>query len=239
MDFNNKAGFRSFDSNRGGGFGGGSKFGGGGFKKGGFSGGRGGGFGGGSKFGGRGGFGGANQGGFGDRNKEVTMHDATCADCHKPCQVPFRPTNDRPVFCRDCFAKNGGPAGKAKFGDASKKDFGFKKNFDSGFKPRNDAAPSQMPSGSAFVANKMNDEMKKQLEAMNIKLDSLIRTVEAMKNPTSTEVAPKSTKAEASKSVKAEVAPKAVKVVVSAGAIKVSSKEVTKKAVKGKTKKTK
>lgn len=206
---NNNRGFKR------GGFGGGDR--GGDFRKGGFG-------------GNKGGFR-APHGHFGER-REVTMHEATCADCRKSCQVPFRPSNDRPVYCNDCFGKNGGPAAKAKFNDFPKKDFGFKKNFDSSFKPRADAAPVQTPSGSAFVANKMNDEVKKQLEAMNIKLDSLIRTVEAMKNPTFTEVAPKSTK-------KAEVAPKAVKVVVSAGSIKVSSKETVKKVVKGKGKKTK
>jgi CxxC-x17-CxxC domain-containing protein len=38
---------------------------------------------------------------FGDRE----MFDATCSSCGKPCQVPFRPTGEKPVFCRDCFAK--------------------------------------------------------------------------------------------------------------------------------------
>ena len=137
MDYNNKGGDRGrggFGGNREGG----SKFGpstssghsgGGGFKRGGF---------GGNKFGG---------------DKE--MFDAICADCGKPCKVPFRPTNDRPVFCRDCFAKNGGPAGKAKFGDASRKDSGFN-------------------------TSKANDDVKKQLDTMNVKLDNLIKIVSGM-----------------------------------------------------------
>jgi CxxC-x17-CxxC domain-containing protein len=33
------------------------------------------------------------------------MHDAVCADCGKQTQVPFRPTEGRPVYCRDCFSK--------------------------------------------------------------------------------------------------------------------------------------
>ena len=56
----------------------------------------GGGFGGG--FGGGGG-----RGGFGDRPRE--MHKATCAECKKECEVPFKPSGDRPVYCRDCFSK--------------------------------------------------------------------------------------------------------------------------------------
>lgn len=32
------------------------------------------------------------------------MHPAVCASCHKPTEVPFKPRNDRPVYCRDCFS---------------------------------------------------------------------------------------------------------------------------------------
>lgn len=33
------------------------------------------------------------------------MYDAICAACGKPCKVPFKPTEGRPVYCSDCFAK--------------------------------------------------------------------------------------------------------------------------------------
>ena len=36
------------------------------------------------------------------------MHDAVCAKCGAPCQVPFKPRSveegGKPVLCRDCFA---------------------------------------------------------------------------------------------------------------------------------------
>ncbi len=43
--------------------------------------------------------------------RERSLHKAVCADCKKECEVPFRPTGDRPVYCRDCFSKRkpGGP----------------------------------------------------------------------------------------------------------------------------------
>ena len=31
------------------------------------------------------------------------MVDVTCSGCGKPAQVPFTPTNGRPVYCSDCF----------------------------------------------------------------------------------------------------------------------------------------
>jgi len=52
--------------------------------------------------GGRGGFGGRS-GGFGGPRD---MTDAVCSDCGQACQVPFKPTEGRPVYCRNCFPKH-------------------------------------------------------------------------------------------------------------------------------------
>lgn len=48
------------------------------------------------------GAGGGGGGGGGMRE----MHDATCADCGTQTQVPFKPSGDRPVYCRDCYQKH-------------------------------------------------------------------------------------------------------------------------------------
>ena len=37
------------------------------------------------------------------------MHDAVCSDCGTQTQVPFKPTEGRPVYCRDCFQKHRPP----------------------------------------------------------------------------------------------------------------------------------
>ena len=57
-----------------------------------------------------GGFRGRSSGGFGrDRDRRpVEMHDAICDKCKKECQVPFRPSGDKPVLCSDCFRESGG-----------------------------------------------------------------------------------------------------------------------------------
>jgi len=34
------------------------------------------------------------------------MHKATCSDCNQECEVPFKPSEDRPVYCRDCYQKH-------------------------------------------------------------------------------------------------------------------------------------
>lgn len=73
-----------------------------------------GGFGGSSRgFGGgasRGGFGGGSRGFGGDRrdrdSRPAEMHQAVCDGCGNDCEVPFRPTSGKPVYCNDCFKKN-------------------------------------------------------------------------------------------------------------------------------------
>jgi CxxC-x17-CxxC domain-containing protein len=46
--------------------------------------------------------GGGGGGGFGNRERQ--MYDAVCSDCGKPTQVPFKPREDRPVYCRECYS---------------------------------------------------------------------------------------------------------------------------------------
>lgn len=53
-----------------------------------------------SKFGG----GGRDRGNNRDR-RSPELFQAVCAECKKQCQVPFRPSQDKPVYCRDCFGK--------------------------------------------------------------------------------------------------------------------------------------
>ena len=36
------------------------------------------------------------------------MHAATCAECGVETEVPFRPSGERPVYCRDCFGRQQG-----------------------------------------------------------------------------------------------------------------------------------
>ena len=56
---------------------------------------------GGSGGGGGGGYGGGG-GGYRDRGPRE-MFAATCSNCGREAQVPFRPTSGKPVYCSDCF----------------------------------------------------------------------------------------------------------------------------------------
>ena len=62
---------------------------------------------GGSRFGGRSGSGRDDRGSrFSRDDRPREMFDAKCGDCGNDCQIPFKPKEDRPVYCRECFQKH-------------------------------------------------------------------------------------------------------------------------------------
>lgn len=134
-------------------------------------GGSGGGFGGGRSFGGGGG-----RGGFGGRDGgRPPMHDAVCGKCGQDCQVPFRPTGERPVFCSNCFDRSDRPERPSRGG--------FEENRSP--RPSFDRAP-EAPRAHA-------GEYKAQFEMLNTKLDKILRAVTAA---TMSEVAVEATEEE-------------------------------------------
>jgi len=53
------------------------------------------------------------RGGFGGRDRgrsrgPVKMYDVICDKCKKECQVPFKPSSNKPVLCDECFKEKGG-----------------------------------------------------------------------------------------------------------------------------------
>ena len=48
-------------------------------------------------------------GGYGGNDRGPReMHSVVCAECGKDATVPFQPRGDRPVYCSDCFSRQGG-----------------------------------------------------------------------------------------------------------------------------------
>lgn len=139
--------------------------------------------------GGRPSFGGDKGGRRDGERREVEMHKAVCDNCHKDCQVPFRPSSDKPIYCNECFS------GKKEGGDrGSKRDFG-------GHKPRRDFNDRPAQSFSSNQGSGVSDDIKKQLSEMNSKLDRLVSAIENISAPK----APTSKVKETSKVVKASV----------------------------------
>lgn len=77
---------------------------------------------------------------FDDRGGDRQMFKTTCSNCGKECEVPFKPTGSKPVYCRDCFRTMGGPTSR-----------------------RTDDRGSTHP------------QYKEQFEALNAKLDKILK----------------------------------------------------------------
>ena len=86
------------------------------------------------------------------------MFSATCATCHQTCEVPFRPNGEKPVYCHDCFRK-------------TSNDFSAR--------PERKFSSSNFSNAKPMMVEKDKriDELKKQLDLVNSKLDNLIEII--------------------------------------------------------------
>ncbi len=151
-------------------------------------------------FGGRPSFGGGNRGGFGGEKRE--LYDATCSTCGRDCKIPFRPSGGRPVFCSNCFEREGNAgAGAPRFGGNSfqRPSFEDKKMFHATCgKCGNDCEVPFKPLAGKPVfcnncfdkggvnTNKNIDSLKEQLEQLNDKLDRILNAL----NPNQSKLEP-------------------------------------------------
>lgn len=109
--------------------------------------------------------------------RESQMFSATCAECQKTCEVPFRPTGDKPVYCSYCFSKH-----KEDGSDHPRRNDGGGDRRDS----RRDERPrsatnsfaSRTPSFDRALRPQADNtavlDLKKQIEAVNNKLDKVM-----------------------------------------------------------------
>ena len=126
-----------------------------------------------------------------DFGRERQMFKATCSNCGKECEVPFKPTGSKPVYCRDCFRTMRPSDSRSNYDRSSRKP-----NFENS--NRNSAYP----------------QYKEQFEAINIKLDKILKLlnpenpIEKPKAISEFQVKPALTKVENVKSVKKKTKPK-------------------------------
>jgi CxxC-x17-CxxC domain-containing protein len=73
-----------------------------------------------------------------ERGERAEMHRAVCSDCGKNCEVPFRPTGDKPVFCSDCFSSKREGSSSRDFGgrDSGRSSFGGRDSGRSNFEEK-------------------------------------------------------------------------------------------------------
>ena len=109
--------------------------------------------------------GGGNRGSGSGRDRErPVMHKAICSDCGKECEVPFRPTGDKPVFCSDCF-KNKRDDNPTNYRDRGNRNFDERNS-----RPRFDNKQSYQKDSGENAEN-----YKTQFEMLNTKLDKILK----------------------------------------------------------------
>jgi len=82
------------------------------------------------------------------RNTGLELHKAVCAKCGESCEVPFKPSNNKPVYCRECFKKNEGS------------------RFEPREKPNDRPEPRASPSSDEF--EKINRKLDRIMKSLNI-----------------------------------------------------------------------
>ena len=99
--------------------------------------------------------------GFGgrDRGGRPMLHKTVCSKCDKECEVPFRPTGNRPVFCRECFQTV-----KPSESIRPESNFPRRPNFENRSNQIN--RPIEQPN------------YKEQLEVLSAKLDKILKILE-------------------------------------------------------------
>lgn len=99
-----------------------------------------------------------------DFSRPVQMHSAVCATCGNECQIPFKPTGERPVYCSSCFEKSRDSGAPPR-----------EREERSSFKPTRSPSfqPAQVP---ACGCNSI--QLTDQLKSINVKLDKILATLE-------------------------------------------------------------
>ena len=120
-----------------------------------------------------------------------TMHRAICGECGKECEVPFKPTGDKPVFCSECFGskrskepRRFGERDSGRFNSGDKKMYKVVcdecgKECEVPFRPTNDKPVycSQCFSNKGGGKDKSSDQTNKQFNTINEKLDKILEVL--------------------------------------------------------------
>jgi len=96
------------------------------------------------------------------------LFSATCSECGKKCDVPFKPSQDKPVYCSACFGmKKGGNELRGAAGNSGQRD---RKPFGNG-NVNTGPAYSSAPAGPT-AQNIL--ELKQQVSALEVKLNKIL-----------------------------------------------------------------
>ncbi|SRR3989344_8466174 len=89
------------------------------------------------------------EGSSGGNRPNLEFHEITCDNCGKISEVPFKPSGNKPVYCRDCYNKNNSAESGSRPGDRRE-------------------SRSQSDSSSSGELDKINRKLDKIMRALKI-----------------------------------------------------------------------
>lgn len=122
--------------------------------------------------------------GFRDRPQ---MYEAICDECGKKCEVPFKPTGSKPVFCSECYSNREGGSSRGETRSRSsdrERPQRFDavcdkcgKRFDLPFKPTRAVYCDECfnNNNTGNTSGNDNSQLKGQIDSLNNKLDKIIQ----------------------------------------------------------------
>ena len=110
---------------------------------------------------------------FGDRG-DRPMHKATCSECANTCEVPFRPTGEKPVFCNNCF----GDKREGQSNSYTSTPRFEKKSFD-----RTERSFTPATNTIAARPDRRVDDLKLLVDSLHAKIDRMESAIKHTMNP--------------------------------------------------------
>jgi len=109
------------------------------------------------------------------------MYKAVCSKCGKDCEVPFKPTGEKPVFCSDCF-KSQRDDKPRRFGGGDRKMYQAVcdkcgKKCEVPFKPTGDKPVYCNECFGKGDRGKGSGQTGSQFEIINAKLDKILQVL--------------------------------------------------------------
>jgi CxxC-x17-CxxC domain-containing protein len=113
--------------------------------------------------------------GFGGRRRgeDKQLFDAVCSKCGNKCQVPFRPTGQKPVYCNACFSEQL-EGSRGRFSNRDNRD-NHSRSFESRMNNR----------GMENNVNVDNGNFERQIVAVNYKIDSILEILKTISQSSS------------------------------------------------------
>lgn len=126
---------------------------------------------------------------FGKRGSDRPMHKTICSKCGNECEVPFKPSGDRPVYCSNCFENNSGSDSRRSEGrNFQRSNFRDRPMFEAvcdkcgskcslPFQPRSGKPVycSKCFEGKSDRGGRSTEQYNEQFEALNAKLDKILK----------------------------------------------------------------